>query len=311
MAIEFRDVWYEPLEGFSVSAPDGCIVGIVGERGCGDREMLRLAAGFDEPTSGEVILGASRRYLSISDPLNLAPVNLLIVDHAFAQADALVRARAVIGLDRLRAAGTTILIASHELEPLRTICDEIWWLEAGKLERRGNPREVLEAYSSRIKEKLRAWGETISQPLSPAFRKGDGRAEIVSLETVGAAGKPSAVLASGENAAVRATLKFHAAVPNPVIGIMLRTRIGLEVYGTNTDLEKADIGACSAGDTICVEFRFTCRLCPGQYTLTAASHDPDGTAHDWIDDAVSFEVCDSRATAGVANLGASVNITRV
>ena len=304
MALEFR------LPNVTASAPDGCIIGIAGEKGCGSTALLRLAAGLDQPTSGEVIAGAARRYISSTDALNLAPVNMLAIDHSFSQADALVRARALLGLDRLRATGATILIASYEPDLLRSICDEVWWVEAERLERRGDPREVLEAYATRIHEKFRAWGETLSQPISIAFRKGDGRAEVVSLETLGSAGKPTAVLASSEHATIRAVLRFHAAVAKPVVGVMIRTRIGLEVYGTNTELENAAIGPCAAGDTVRIEFQFVCRLCPGQYTITVASHDPDGTAHDWLDDAVSFEVSDSRPTAGVANLAATVSVTR-
>jgi hypothetical protein len=42
--------------------------------------------------------------------------------------------------------------------------------------------------------------------------------------------------------------------------------------------------------------------------LTVASHDPDGTSHDWLDDAVAVTVVDERHTAGVANLRAKVTL---
>ena len=61
---------------------------------------------------------------------------------------------------------------------------------------------------------------------------------------------------------------------------------------------------------MCIELRFKCELCPKEYTLTAASHDPDGTAHDWVDDAVAFVVTDARYTAGVANLRARVGFEK-
>src|SRR6202022_1798458 len=64
-------------------------------------------------------------------------------------------------------------------------------------------------------------------------------------------------------------------VEDPVIGVTIRTRVGLEVYGTNTELEKVKTGARAAGDRLRVDFQFPCELCPGEYTLTAASHDPD------------------------------------
>ena len=60
------------------------------------------------------------------------------------------------------------------------------------------------------------------------------------------------------------------------------------------------IGARSAGRGRYAEisFAFRAELCPGDYTLTAASHDPDGVWHDWLEDAVAFSVTDERYTAG-------------
>jgi lipopolysaccharide transport system ATP-binding protein len=85
---------------------------------------------------------------------------------------------------------------------------------------------------------------------------------------------------------------------------MIRTRIGMEVYGTNTELEGVVVGPCQPADVRIVDFRFRCDLCPQTYTLTAASHDPDGVWHDWLEDAIAFSVSDTRYTAGVANLRA-------
>ena len=132
------------------------------------------------------------------------------------------------------------------------------------LEKRGDPREVLDAYRASIAEKVREWGATLSSPLRPAMRRGDGRAEILSLETLGADGNPTAVWRSGENATVRVTVRYHDAVEEPVIGIMIRTRIGLEVYGTNTELEKVSTGSCAAGCRMRIEFGVPLRAVPGR-----------------------------------------------
>jgi lipopolysaccharide transport system ATP-binding protein len=59
-----------------------------------------------------------------------------------------------------------------------------------------------------------------------------------------------------------------------------------------------------------LDFAFRCELCAGEYTLTVASHDPDGVWHDWLEDAIAFAVADSRYTAGVANLRATVRMER-
>jgi lipopolysaccharide transport system ATP-binding protein len=308
MAIDFRAARFPPLRDLTVSAPSGAVIGVVGEKGAGKGALLRLASGIVMPEAGEVIAPGERRYVGPLDALQLSPVDVLVLEHSLAQHDALVRARALAGIGRLRSGGTTVLIVSHELDLLQSVSDEIWWLDAGALEKRGDPREVLDAYRESIAEKVREWGATLKSPLRPAMRRGDGRAEILSLETLGADGTPTAVWRSGENATVRVTVRYHDAVEEPVIGVMIRTRIGLEVYGTNTELEKVSTGTCAAGCRMRIEFVFRCELCPGDYTITAASHDADGTAHDWLDDAVAFAVADARHTAGVANLRAKVTI---
>jgi lipopolysaccharide transport system ATP-binding protein len=91
---------------------------------------------------------------------------------------------------------------------------------------------------------------------------------------------------------------------------MIRTSIGFEVYGANTEVGHVPIGPCEAGDTVAITFSFTAQLCPQEYTITAASHDPDGTAHDWLDDAIAVSVTDDRPTAGVANLRARIAVER-
>src|SRR5262245_34845138 len=126
MAIAFRQIVLPPLDGVDAEAPDGAVIGIIGEDRSGKSALLRLAAGLDKPTSGEVIAPSPRRLLGPADALNLAPVAVLLLDHTLARHDLLVRERAAVGLDRLRRAGTTTLVVSHEEDLLRRLADEIW-----------------------------------------------------------------------------------------------------------------------------------------------------------------------------------------
>ena len=309
MALAFRRVSAPPLTDFDAAAPDGVVIGILGEDGAGKGRLLRLAAGLERPVSGTVEASGATNLLGPDDPLNLAPVPVLCIEHTFARHDALVRERAAISLDRLRRGGTTTLLASHEEDLLRRLADEIWWVRDGRLAGRGDPGEVLAAYRKHVAAEVRAWGETVTAPLAPRMRRGDGRAEVVRIETTGENGCPTMVWRSGELAVVRVTVRFRDAVAEPVIGMMIRTRIGLNVYGTNTELERLALGPRGAGDTIQVTFAFRCELCPEEYTLTVASHDPDGVWHDWLEDAVAFAVSDNRYTAGVANLRAQASFT--
>lgn len=308
MAIQFRQVTYSPLRAFDAAAPDGALIGIVGEDGAGKSTLLALAAGTLVPESGEVEAPASRRLLGPDDGLNFSPAGLLLLDDTLARHDLLVRGRAAVALDRLRRSGCTILMVSHDEELLAKMADEVWWLDQGRLAGRGDPAVTLNAWRGHVARRMREWGETVTPRLDPRVRRGDGRAAVERVETLGETGRPTIVWRSGELAVVRVTLRFQEAVADPVIGIMIRTRVGLNVYGTNTELEGLKLGPRAAGDSLTLTFAFRCELCPGEYTLTVASHDPDGVWHDWLEDALAFTVIDTRYTAGVANLRATVRV---
>lgn len=308
MAIEFRDVSLGRLRALSAAAPGGVVIGVVGAKGCGQRELLQLAGATASPASGVVHAEGARRYLAPYAPLDLSAADVVAIDHTLAPCDGLERSRARLQLERLRASGATVFLATHEAGLVRTLCDEAWWLEGGVLARRGDPAEIWLAYMEKVAGEFRSQGPELVAPMSPAFRRGDGRAEVVSIETLGSDGCPTMVWRSGEAVTVRAVIRYNSDVADPVVGIMIRTRVGSEVYGTNTELEQIRFGPCAAGRTVQLDFAFRCDLCNNEYTLTAASHDPDGTAHDWVDDAVAFVVADSRYTAGVANLRAKVTV---
>jgi lipopolysaccharide transport system ATP-binding protein len=264
-----------------ISAPDGAVIGVIGETGSGVDAVLEEAR----------------------------KAGAITFDHTqFATADALERLRMAGTLFDLRRSGGVAFLASHEDELLRRLVDEIWWLRDGKLAGKGDPAETISKYQHHVARQLRALGDGRSAPLDPSMRRGDGRARLIALETLTAEGRPTMVWTSGEDVMIRTVVEFAAAVDDPVVGIMIRTRIGFEVYGTNTELEKLKLGPCAAGDQREIAFRFRCDLCPQEYTITAASHDPDGVWHDWLEDAVAFKVADTRHTAGVANLRAAVSL---
>jgi lipopolysaccharide transport system ATP-binding protein len=310
MAISFRGVSLASLVNFTADVPGGAIVGLIGEESPALSDILRLACGVVTPELGVVEASEPRRYIGPGEPLNLALAGTLALDRTLSLHDALVRVRSRMGLERLRRSGSSILIYSHEQDFLRDLCDEVWWLHAGALAGRGEPREVLAAYNTHLARRLNEWASSLSQTLEPSMRRGDGRARLLSLETLDSAGKPSLLWRSGEPAFVRVRVRFEQPVEDPVVGIMIRTRIGFEVFGTNTELEGVKLGPVPAGATLQVIFALRCDLCPQEYTLTAASHDPDGVWHDWVEDALAFTVADTRYTAGVANLRASVRVAR-
>ena len=76
-----------------------------------------------------------------------------------------------------------------------------------------------------------------------------------------------------------------------MIGMLIRNRLGIEVFGTNTRIEGIELGDFRAGDSVTVRFGFRCFLTRQEYTLTVASQHSNGASQDWLDDAVMFTCC--------------------
>ncbi len=242
--------------------------------------------------------------LAFSTAIHVDP-EILIVDEALAVGDAVFANRCVRKFQELRERGITVLFVSHDLGLVKQLSDRAILLLGGRIEAQGSPRDVINRYIGLVLERQEPSNKK-GDRVRGSFRHGDGASEILAIEILNAAGVAVASVASGEPVTVRVRSRFTRAVSDPMVGILVRTRIGMDVYGTNTRIEQTPLGDFEAGDQLEVNFRLECWLTPQPYTLTVATQNADGTSHDWLDDALAFDVVDTRAAAGVANLRAEV-----
>jgi lipopolysaccharide transport system ATP-binding protein len=230
---------------------------------------------------------------------------ILIVDEALAVGDAVFANRCVRKFQELRERKITVLFVSHDLGLVKQLSNRAILLLNGRMEAEGAPSDVINRYIGLVLEKQQARQEK-HQRFDASYRHGDGVSEILGVDLVNAAGEPVTSVTGGETVTVRVRTRFHHAAHDPMVGILIRNRIGMDVYGTNTLIERKHLGSYQPGDELEVDFQFDCWLTPQPYTLTVATQSPDGSSHDWLDDVISFDVVDTRAAAGVANLRAEI-----
>jgi lipopolysaccharide transport system ATP-binding protein len=325
MPLAFRKVRYQS-RGLSIEADlafhDGMIAGLTGPNGAGKRTLLRLASGSIPPGSGEIEtpgeVYCAQASLDSADPQQvrrsledpaMETARVVLVGPALALTDLAFQQRVMSRLRACQARGAVVLLASHDLALLERHCDEVVVVESGRVIERGDPGLVLRSYRRRVLEAACAGSGPVDK--QPQSRHGDERAAIELVELLDGEGRSVSAVPSGRQTALRVVVRYSAAVAEPVVGILIRSQVGVNVYGTNTELERLSFGPVSPGEKVELHYRFAAALCPGEYTLTVASHDPDGTAHEWLEDAIRFTVEDSRYTAGVANLKAKVEVRRL
>jgi ABC-type polysaccharide/polyol phosphate transport system ATPase subunit len=243
--------------------------------------------------------------LAFATAIHVDP-EILIVDEALAVGDALFANRCVHKFEELRERKVTVLFVSHDLGLVKQLSDRAILLLDGRVAAEGAPADVINRYIGFVLARQDASGQAEGRVRS-SFRHGDGSSEILGVQILDASGRNTASFASGEAVTVRVRARFHHARRDPMVGILIRTRIGMDVYGTNTRLEDVPLGDLAPGDELEIDFHLDCWLTPQTYTLTVATQNPDGSSHDWLDDAIVFDVVDTRHAAGVANLRARVD----
>jgi ABC-type polysaccharide/polyol phosphate transport system ATPase subunit len=72
--------------------------------------------------------------------------DILIIDEALSTGDAKFKEKSLNRIKELRTADRALILVSHALATIEDICNEVVWLNKGKLMMRGNPAEVIAAY---------------------------------------------------------------------------------------------------------------------------------------------------------------------
>ncbi len=243
--------------------------------------------------------------LAFSTAIHVEP-EILVVDEALAVGDAVFANRCIHKFEELRRKKVTVLFVSHDLGLVKRLSDRAVFLLDGKVAAEGAPSDVVNRYVGHVLEREKAAPLEDGARLRGSFQHGDGTSEIVEVRLLDAAGEPAKTIRSGETVEVRVRARFARAAPDPVVGILIRNRLGIDVFGTNTKVEERHTGPVEAGEEITASFRFDCRLTAQEYTLTVATQHGDGTSQHWLDDVLSFRVVDSRHLAGLVSLGTEI-----
>jgi len=254
--------------------------------------------------------------LAFSTAIHVDP-EVLIVDEALAVGDAIFASRCVQKFDELRRKNVTVLLVSHDLGLVKRLADRAAFMLDGRIVLEGAPKDAVNRYVGFVLDRERS-GQGLLEEVATgsvstktSFRHGDGASRVTDVRILNGAGEPCRAFRPGESMLLRIRAEFLQAVSNPVIGILIRNRIGMDIFGTNTRLEHVELGDYQAGDVLEIEFQMDCLLSRQEYTLTVAVQYWSGLSQDWLDDVLDFRVDDTKDVAGVLNLNTRVRHQKV
>jgi teichoic acid transport system ATP-binding protein len=72
--------------------------------------------------------------------------DILIIDEALSTGDAHFKEKSLNRIKELRTADRALILVSHALATIEDMCNEVVWLNKGKLMARGKPADVIAQY---------------------------------------------------------------------------------------------------------------------------------------------------------------------
>jgi ABC-type polysaccharide/polyol phosphate transport system ATPase subunit len=221
--------------------------------------------------------------------------DVLLIDEVLSVGDEAFTRRCLDRLARMRQAGVTMVLVSHDLDLVSAFADRAVYLRDGRVRAEGPADSVVARYRSDVA------GTTGDEPArrAPSVRVveegkrwGTGAVEIEAVELVTDAG-PTRLVPTGPPCRLRIRYRVHEPVDDFVFGVAWHRADGSHIAGHNTALDGLVPGRLEgAGEVRCAYPSLD--LAPGDYLVDAAVHAADGLAYDYWCDAARI-----RVTSGV------------
>lgn len=223
--------------------------------------------------------------LGFSVAINVDP-EVLLVDEVLSVGDENFQRRCTEKFAEMQREGKTIIVVSHALGQLRTMCDRLAWIRDGVVADVGPTKDVIDSYLGAVSVSHLPGHDGVAK------RWGDGQAEITAIEVLGPNGEPTNKVHTGDEV----TFRFHYKVNNPDgvdrpgFGFGLHRLDGVLISGVNTHEQRLTPERIDGVGHY--DYRIeNLPLLTGTYDLSGALQDEKfSTTHDWWFEGTRFEV---------------------
>ena len=197
----------------------------------------------------------------------LAP-ELLITDEVLAVGDESFSKKCIHWLERYLDGGGTLLLCSHSMFHVQTLCRKALWIHHGRARMFGTSFDVTREYLTYHEEKRRVASEPVRVAPGNVPR-------IVSAWTEGAEGTRTATFQQGATMVIQG-LAYEADGRAPVLLFGIVRADGTPVYGSPSN-EQGFVAQPAGERHFAFAVRFeTLPLLPGKYTVRLHALDPEG-----------------------------------
>ena len=246
--------------------------------------------------------------LAFAVAINVDP-EILIVDEALSVGDVFFQAKCYQKFEEFKNAGKTILFVSHDLSSIEKYCDRAILLNKGELVCDGTPKDTIDLYKQILVGQSE--GGKLRRTEDGTQDYGDKKVEIADYHFFDDTGRETTTYMKGSKFSVKVKIHANEDVEAPIVALTIRNIKGIDVTGTNTMMEKCDVGPLKAGEERTVTFTQKVDLQGGEYLISLGCtrfEEYELRVYHRLYDVTSISVVSSKDTVGYYDMNSVVTI---
>ena len=259
--------------------------------------------------------------LAFSAAIHVDP-DVLLIDEALAVGDPAFQLKCFEKINNFKQSGKTIIFVSHDINAIAQFCDRVFVLSRGDLVFDGKPLEAINVYKRLLfggsSHAVMSKEATVSRSLQSTpvvlnkneHRFSSGEAEVFDVRLMNGENEAQQVFLSNEEATVVMRVRTERLIKEPIYGIIIKNRQGLQVYVKNTLHERFSCPALDKGVTQEVHFKQKLHLVANDYFLSvgiAEIQNGEVIQLDRRSDVLQFKIIGADAL-GIVNLNAVIEL---
>lgn len=263
--------------------------------------------------------------LAFAVAINIDP-EILIVDEALSVGDVFFQSKCFKKFEEFKKLGKTILFVSHDLGSISKYCDRAILLDKGRKLTEGTPAEVIDEYKKvlvgQIDDAKKDSARNSDLPegelwrsnfvINPNFEEyGDHIVDIVDFAIIDDEDNYTSTLVKNRKFTIKIKIRANERATNPIVAFTIKDIKGTDITGTNTMLEKKDIGDMEAGEEKIITFKQNNSLQGSQYLLSFGCtrfDNDDFHVYDRLYDVCSISVVSDKNTIGFFDMNSEIGI---
>ena len=301
----------------------------------GDKQLLTVKNILEFADIGDFVNQPVKSYssgmfvrLAFAVAINIDP-EILIVDEALSVGDVFFQAKCYRKFEDFKKEGKTILFVSHDLGSITKYCDRAILLNQGEKIFEGTPKEAVDIYKkvlvhqfdpseletdsrmNDVEDVSANWKDSVV--VNPKLIEyGEKIAEITDYAILDDKGLITNTLMKGSTFSVRMKVDFHEEIKEPIYAFTIKNLQGIEITGTNTMYEKADVKGKKEGESQEITFTQKLDLQGGEYLISLGCtgyRNGEFVVFHRLYDVCSLTVISDRNTVGYYDMNSKVTLS--